>query len=80
MNPTRKLIDDLAASLSQLLPPGMAGLRAELERNFRALLQSRLAKLDLVTREEFEVQREVLRRTRERLSELERSMTERERA
>lgn len=74
MSTARNVIDELAAGLSQILPPGLSGLRAELERNFRALLQSRLAKLDLVTREEFEVQREVLRRAQARLAELERQV------
>jgi BMFP domain-containing protein YqiC len=70
-------LDDLARRLSNLVPPGMRGqsgaeLRDELQQNFKAVLQSGLARLDLVTREEFEVQRAVLLRTREKLEELER--------
>jgi BMFP domain-containing protein YqiC len=74
-------IDDLARRLSSLVPPGLRGessqeLREELQQNFRSVLQSGLARLDLVTREEFEVQRAVLLRTREKLEELQRAVTE----
>lgn len=74
-------IDELARRLSSLVPPGLRGestqeLRAELQQNFKAVLQSGLNKLDLVTREEFEVQRAVLLRTREKLEALQRSVAE----
>jgi len=46
-------------------------VRDDLEQNFRSLLQSSLSRLDLVTREEFEVQQAVLARTREKLEALE---------
>jgi ubiquinone biosynthesis accessory factor UbiK len=49
---------------------------ADLEKNLRALLQSAFSRLDLVTREEFDVQREVLARTRARLAELEAKLLE----
>ncbi|WP_242108682.1 ubiquinone biosynthesis accessory factor UbiK [Luteimonas aquatica] len=70
-------IDELARRLSSLVPPGLRGhsseeLREELQENFKAVLQSGLARLDLVTREEFDVQRAVLLRTREKLEALER--------
>lgn len=65
-------IDELARRLSGLVPPGLREGREELQENFRAVLQSGLVKLDLVTREEFEVQRAVLLRTREKLETLER--------
>ena len=63
-------IDDLARRLSSLVPPGLRESREELQENFKAVLQSGLAKLDLVTREEFDVQRAVLLRTREKLEQL----------
>ena len=74
-------LDDLARRLSSLVPPGLRGesaqeLRNELQQNFRAVLQSGLSRLDLVTREEFEVQRAVLLRTREKLEHLERVVGE----
>ena len=49
---------------------------ADLEKNLRALLQSAFSRLDLVTREEFDVQREVLARTRAKLAELEAKLAE----
>ncbi|MCR6664261.1 MAG: accessory factor UbiK family protein [Luteimonas sp.] len=67
-------IDDLARRLSGLVPPGLRESREELQENFKAVLQSGLGKLDLVTREEFDVQRAVLLRTREKLEELERTV------
>ncbi|MGO4221690.1 accessory factor UbiK family protein [Lysobacter sp. TAF61] len=69
-------IDDLARRLSTLVPPGLRESREELQQNFKSVLQSGLAKLDLVTREEFEVQRAVLLRTREKLDELQRTVAE----
>jgi BMFP domain-containing protein YqiC len=69
-----KNIDDLARKLSDLVPPGLKGARADLEQNFKSTLQAGLARLDLVTREEFEVQRAVLLRTREKLEALERQL------
>jgi len=65
-------LDDLARRLSSLVPPSLRDGREELQENFKSVLQTGLAKLDLVTREEFEVQRAVLLRTRERLDELQR--------
>jgi ubiquinone biosynthesis accessory factor UbiK len=73
-----KSIDELARRLSNMVPPGMNDARAELEKNFKAALQAGLGKLDLVTREEFEVQRAVLLRTREKLEALQRSLDEME--
>jgi hypothetical protein len=66
-----RILDDLARRLSETVPPGLTAVRDDLERNFRAALQSGLARLDLVTRQEFDVQAGVLRRTRERLEQLE---------
>jgi BMFP domain-containing protein YqiC len=65
-------IDDLARRLSGLVPPNLRDGRDELQENFKAVLQSGLSRLDLVTREEFDVQRAVLLRTREKLETLER--------
>ena len=66
-----KSLDELARKLAEAVPPGLAALRDDLERNFKAVLQAGLAKLDLVTRQEFDIQAAVLRRSRERLEELE---------
>lgn len=67
-------IDALARRLSDLVPPGLRESREELQRTFKSALQSGLSRLDLVTREEFEVQRAVLLRTREKLDALEREL------
>lgn len=69
-----KAIDDLARRLSELVPPGLKDARDDLQQNMKATLQAGLAKLDLVTREEFEVQRAVLLRTREKIDALERAV------
>ena len=71
-----KSIDALARRLSELVPPGLNAAGEDLQKHFRAALQSGLGKLDLVTREEFDVQRAVLLRTREKLEALERLVTE----
>lgn len=63
-------IDKLARKLAESVPDGLRSMGAELESNFRAVLRASLAKLDLVTRDEFEVQEAVLARTRERLEAL----------
>jgi BMFP domain-containing protein YqiC len=63
-----RFIDDLARRLAAAVPPGLSALRRDLEDNFKAVLQSGLARLDLVSRQEFDA---VLRRTREKLEALE---------
>ena len=69
-------IDDLARRLSNLVPPGLREGRDELQQNFKAVLQAGLSRLDLVTREEFEVQRAVLRQTREKVEALQRTLAD----
>ncbi len=71
-----RLIDDLARRLAGSVPEGMLALRRDLEQNFKGVLQSQLAQLDLVTREEFDVQATVLKRTREKLAALEQRLAE----
>jgi len=72
-------LDDLARKLGESLPPQLRALQQDVEQNFRAVLQSGLAKLDLVTRQEFDVQAGVLARTREKLEALEKRLAELER-
>lgn len=72
MDPT--VIDDLARRLYESVPDSVRGFQADIEQNFKAVLQTALDKLDLVTREEFEVQTGVLKRTREKLKALERRL------
>ena len=71
-----RLIDDLARRLAGSVPESMLALRRDLEQNFKGVLQSQLAQLDLVTREEFDVQATVLKRTREKLAALEGRLAE----
>lgn len=66
MNP--KLLDEINEKVKAVLAQGPA---ADIEKNMRALLAGLFSRLDLVTREEFDVQREVLARTRTKLAELE---------
>ncbi|MGR9053151.1 MAG: accessory factor UbiK family protein [Gammaproteobacteria bacterium] len=66
-----KAIDDIANRLAGAVPPGLSSLKDDLEKNFHAILQGALGKLDLVTREEFEVQKAVLAKTRTKLEDLE---------
>ena len=70
-----KLFDDLARRLSATLPSGARELQQDVEKNLRTVLQATLSKLDLVTREEFDVQARVLARTREKLDKLEKTIT-----
>ena len=65
-------IDELARRLSSLVPGSLRDSREELQQNFKSVLQTGLGKLDLVTRDEFDVQRAVLLRTRDKLNELQR--------
>lgn len=69
-----KILDDIAKNLANAVPSGVLDIKADLEKNLRAGLQSALAKLDLVTREEFDVQTSVLARTRAKVDELERKL------
>lgn len=71
MSQATRGIEELAERLAAILPPGLKGLRAELEDNFRAVLRANLERWDLVSRERFDVQAEVLARTQKRLKELE---------
>jgi ubiquinone biosynthesis accessory factor UbiK len=64
-------IDELARRLFEGLPEAARTMRRDIESNFRAVLQSGLGKLDLTTRDEFEVQTKVLERTRARIEQLE---------
>jgi len=66
-----KHLDDLAQRLAGSLPRGLQTMQEDFNRNLRAALEAGLAKLDLVTREEFDVQSAVLARTREKLTRLE---------
>lgn len=69
-------IENLARKLAESVPDGLRSVRDDLENNFRSVLKTGIGKLDLVTREEFEVQEAVLVRTREKLETLEAKLAE----
>lgn len=66
-----KLIDDLANKFSNAIPPGAKAFQEDIHAQFKQVLQSMVNKMDLVTREEFDVQTKVLARTRQKIEELE---------
>ncbi|MDH5455705.1 MAG: accessory factor UbiK family protein [Gammaproteobacteria bacterium] len=69
-------IEDIARKLAETVPEGLRAVREDLENNFRSVLRASLARLDLVTRDEFEVQEAVLAKTREKLERLEARLEE----
>ena len=69
-------VESLASKLAEAVPEGLRSMREDLESNFRAVLRSSLSKLDLVTREEFDVQEAVLAKTRDKLEALEARLQE----
>jgi len=71
-----RTLDELTKRLSAMMPADLTAAKEDLERNVKTVLQAGLKKLDLVTREEFEVQRAVLLRTREKLEALEAKLSE----
>jgi len=71
-----KILDDLAQRLAKTVPTGLQVLQDDLKHNLRAGLEAGLSHLDLVTREEFDVQAAVLARTREKLDALEKLVAE----
>ena len=71
-------IDEIARRLLESVPLGLRAVQQDLESNFRAVLQTNLTKLDLMSRDEFDAQVRVLQRTRTRLEELERKVAQME--
>ncbi|MEI7867920.1 MAG: accessory factor UbiK family protein [Candidatus Methylumidiphilus sp.] len=69
-------LDDLAKHLSSVVPPGLAAVGADLDKTFHAILQGAFEQMNLVSREEFEAQKAVLARTREKLEKLEARVAE----
>jgi BMFP domain-containing protein YqiC len=71
-----KHLDDLARTVMDSLPKGFQALQADAEKNLHSALQAALTRMNLVSREEFDVQTGVLARTREKLERLERLVVE----
>jgi ubiquinone biosynthesis accessory factor UbiK len=70
------VIDELSKRLGEILPPGVSVLKEDMEKNIRSVLSAAFSKMDLVSREEFEVQTKVLQRSREKLEALEKQLAE----
>ena len=71
-----KIIDDISQRLRKSLPPGLATLEKDTRQHLNSALQSALSRMNLVTREEFDVQQAVLARTREKLEMLEKHVAQ----
>jgi ubiquinone biosynthesis accessory factor UbiK len=64
-------LNDLAKRIAEAVPQDLVSIKGDLENNVKAILQASLGRMNLVTREEFEIQRKVLLKTREQLEVLE---------
>jgi BMFP domain-containing protein YqiC len=73
---TRFSLDELARQLAESVPENLKVLGHDLERNFKTLLQSGIERMELVSREEFDLQRAVLDRTRAKLEQMEARLAE----
>lgn len=72
----KDFLSDLSSRLSNALPSQVKVIKKDVEKNFHAILQKTFAKLELVTREEFDSQAKVLARTRKKLEALEKEVKE----
>ncbi len=70
MRPDLKTLDELTRRLVDAMPGELKNASDDLRQRFRQVLESQLARMDLVTREEFEIQKRVLERSRETLEQL----------
>jgi BMFP domain-containing protein YqiC len=66
-----KIFDEISKRLADSIPPGMQSLQDDLQRNLHTAMEAALGKLNLVTRDEFDIQQAVLQRTRQKLEQLE---------
>jgi BMFP domain-containing protein YqiC len=71
-----KKIEEIAKQVTDSIPPGLKTLANDFEDKTKSLLQRKLSQLDVVTREEFDVQTQVLIKTRSKIAELELRLTE----
>jgi len=71
---SKEALEELTKRISSLIPGDVKHMQDDIENNVRSLLQASLAKMNLVTREEFDVQSAVLQRTREKLEQLEKQV------
>lgn len=71
----RELADSLGEKIEQVLPEGLASSRQDLHNNINTLIQESFSKLDVVTREEFDRQADILAATRSRLEQAEKLLS-----
>jgi BMFP domain-containing protein YqiC len=71
-----KTLDDFAKRLAEVVPQSARDLHQDIEKNLRAVISSSFSKLNLVTREDFEIQQNVLQRTRSKVEKLEQQITQ----
>jgi ubiquinone biosynthesis accessory factor UbiK len=76
MFPDPQAVEELVKALSKWVPPGLEGAKAEMESNVKAVLQAAFSRMELVTKQEFDVQAGVLAKTRELLTVLEQRLAE----
>lgn len=69
-------LNDLASKLADVIPDGIKTLKQDIEQNIRAVLESNLRQMNLVSREEFDVQTALLERTQQKLVQLEQQLEE----
>jgi len=67
-------LKNITKKITENLPDDLEAIKGDLQQNIQSLIESQIKNLDLVTREEFEVQEQVLKRTREKLEELEKQL------
>lgn len=71
-----KMLDEVAQKLSSVLPSSLKSVQEDVEQNFKTVLQNVFSKMDLVSREEFDVQTSVLTRTRAKVDVMEKQLVE----
>ena len=67
-------LKNITKKITENLPDDLEAIKGDLQQNVQSLIESQIKSLDLVTREEFEIQEQVLKRTREKLEELEKQL------
>ena len=69
-------LKNIKKKITENLPDDLEAIKGDFQQNIQSLIESQIKNLDLVTREEFEVQEQVLKRTREKLEELQKQLDE----
>mgnify|MGYP001341077605 FL=1 len=67
-------LKNIKKKITENLPDDLEAIKSDFQQNIQSLIESQIKNLDLVTREEFEVQEQVLKRTREKLEELQKQL------